>query len=319
MIGRARPGSARARRAPVRGAQSAEVGRAVTGSFLVGLLAALVLSATPARAGEDDPLVFESCNVLYAAQQYAKAADCYQTMVDDGVHNGPLHMNLGNAHLHLGNLGEAIFHYRQAQLFLPRDSELKAHLAEARAAAEIGHVAPSGPVLGRVLFFYESLSPGELWGVVAVLNALLWGLLAIRQFRRGEILTWSAAVVALALVVFGITAGIRQVELESRPPAVVLSGTAVVRSGADRAASELARLGEGAEVRVRARHGAWLEVVHPGGVRGWVEEDTLGVVEYRRPAPVRGEQEEPAEDLLEPPPEADVAAPPPAAGEGPAP
>jgi len=261
---------------------------AVLGTTLLG-------AAVAWASAEDDQLVFDSCNVLYGAQEYAKAADCYRTLVDDGVHNGPLHMNLGNAHLHLGNLGEAIYHYRQAQVFLPRDSELKAHLAQARTAAELGHADPGGPVLGHVFFFYDSLAPGELWAVVAILNALLWGLLAIRLFRRGEILTWSAVVVALGLAVFSGTAVARQIELETRPTAVVLSGTAVIRSGQDRAASELARLAEGVEVRVRARHGGWLEVSHPSGTRGWVEEGTLGVIEYRRRAIVRGWQEEDAE------------------------
>jgi tetratricopeptide (TPR) repeat protein len=293
-----------------------------------GVIAALVLAGTTllgagvaGASAEDDQLVFDSCNVLYGAQEYAKAADCYRTLVDDGVHNGPLYMNLGNAHLHLGNLGEAIYHYRQAQVFLPRDSELKAHLAEARSAAELGHVEPAGPALGHVFFFYDSLSPGELWVVVAILNALLWGLLAIRLFRRGEILTWSAVVVALGLAVFGGTAAVRQIELETRPTAVVLSGTAVLHSGRDRAASELARLAEGVEIRVRARQGGWLEVSYPGGTRGWVEEGTLGVIEYRRRSVVRGEQDEDDvvltvdsvdAELLEEPPATEAGAP----GEG---
>ena len=41
---------------------------------------------------------------------------------------------------------------------------------------------------------------------------------------------------------------VRQLELETRPDAVVLSGTAVARSGRDRAASEMFRLKEGVEV-----------------------------------------------------------------------
>ena len=272
----------------------------------VAAAAALGLAGAAHASVEDDRIVFESCNILYAAQEYAKAADCYQTLVDDGVHNGALFLNLGNAHLHLGNNGEAIYHYRQAQLFLPRDSELKANLVEARAAAEISYTERAQPALAYVFFFYDSLSPGELWAVVAVLNGVLWVLLGIRLFRRGEILTWSAAVVALGLAVFGGTALVRQLELETRPDAVVLSGTAVARSGRDRAASEMFRMKEGIEVTVRARHGGWLEVEAPGALRGWVEEGTMGVVEYRRRPVVRGQQGGPgpaAEDdpVLAPP------------------
>ncbi|MAE29957.1 MAG: hypothetical protein CMJ87_13395 [Planctomycetes bacterium] len=230
---------------------------------------------------EDDRLMFESCTILYQANRYDDAAGCYRSLLDGGVRNGPAHANLANAYMHLERHGEAVYHYRQAQLFLPRDSEVRGHLSRALAAAGLEREPPR-PAASRVLFFYDRLSPGELWGIAAILNVVLWGLLIIRLYRRGEIVTWAALVVFAGLLLFSGTAAARTLELTTRPGAVVLSGTAVARSGRDRSASEMFRLTEGSGVTVTARQGGWVAVETEQGRRGWVEADVLGVIEYAR-------------------------------------
>ncbi len=244
----------------------------------IALLAPL---AAPAGASEDDALLFESCNILYQASRYDDAADCYRSLLDGGVHNGPAHANLANACMHLDRHGEAIYHYRQAQLFLPRDSEVRGHLSSALAAAGLER-EPRRPAASRVLFFYDRLSPGELWGIAGLLNLVLWGLLIVRLYRRGEIVTWAALVFGVGMLLFAGTAAVRTLELATRPAAVVLSGTAVARSARDRSASEMFRLVEGSEVTVTARQGEWIAVEADHGRRGWIEADGLGVIEYAR-------------------------------------
>jgi len=240
----------------------------------------LALSLCGCSVAGDDEILFDSCNILYQAGDYEKAAGCYQSLVDDGVHNGPLHHDLGNALLHLERFGEAICHYRQAQVFLPRESELRSHLGKALEAAGVAEITRRRGAVSQALFFYDSLSPGELWAIAAILNVVLWTLLCVRLFRRGEILTWTAIVFAIALAIFGITAAHKHLQLVTRPSGVVLSGTATARSARDASASEMFRLQEGIEVDVIARYGEWYEVEAPGGRRGWVAGSTLGLIEY---------------------------------------
>lgn len=257
----------------------------------LGLVAVATAASGPAWASDpDDRLVFESCNILYEASRYEDAAGCYGALIADDVHNGPLHANLASALLHLDRHGEAIYHYRQAQLFRPRDSEVRGHLAKARSAAGLEGEVPR-PATSRVLFFYDQLSPGELWTITAILNVLLWSLLTVRLFRRGEIATWAAVVVGGGLLLFATTAVLRTVELATRPTAIVLSGTAVARSAQDRAASEMFRLPEGSEVRISARHAGWAAVEDRQGRRGWVEASGLGLIEYARSGGVGRDRE----------------------------
>jgi len=241
---------------------------------------ALALSLVGCATSGDDEILFDSCNILYQAGDYSKAADCYQILVDSGVHNGPLHHDLGNALLHLERFGEAIYNYRQAQVFLPRESELRSHLGKAREAAGVAEITRKRSAASQALFFYDTLSPGELWAIAAMLNVCFWVLLCIRLFRRGEILTWTAIVFGIALAIFGTAAAHKHLQLVTRPSGVVLSGTATARSARDASASEMFRLQEGVEVEVIARYGDWYEVEVPGGRRGWGAGSTLGLIEY---------------------------------------
>jgi hypothetical protein len=244
------------------------------------LAAALVCAVAAPATGQDQRLLFDSCNILYQAGDYEQAAACYDSLVDDGVHNGPLHFNLGNASLHLQRHGDAIYHYRQAQVFMPRNSELRSNLGKARQAAGVtDRAVPRSPV-SQAVFFYDSLSPGELLWITAALHVLLWLTLCVRLFRSGEILTWSAIAVAATFAVFATTTTLRVIELATRPTAVVVSGTAVARSAQDRTAPQMFTLPEGSEVRVVARQGSWAAVEAMGGSRGWVDMASLGVIEY---------------------------------------
>lgn len=255
-------------------------------------LAALVSAAPPAAAG-DAELQFESCNILYESRDYGQAVSCYQNLLDDGAHNGVLHANLANALQHEARYGEAIYHYRQGQLFLPRNSELRGNLERARHAAGVSERKVPRSTAAQALFFYDSLSPGELWWITALLNVVLWTLLTIRLFRSGEILNWSIAAIALATVVFSATAVLRHLELITEPNAVVLSGTATARSGRDRTAAPMFTLPEGVEVRALARQDGWIEVELPEGLRGWVASTGLGLIEYRATRSVRSVNEAP--------------------------
>ncbi len=295
-------------------------GRRTAMGLLLATLIAAAGGAAPTDAAaradaEGRRTLFESCNILYEAGDYERAASCYDSLIAEGVHNGPLHFNLGNAALHLQRHGEAVFHYRQAQLFMPRNSELRGNLGRARQAAGVAdRPEPRSPV-GAAVFFYDSLSPGELLWITALLHLALWSLLCVRLFRSGEILTWSAIAVAVAFAAFATTTVLRLVELETRPTAVVLSGTAVARSAHDRTAPEMFTLPEGAEVRVVARRGSWVAVEVPGGSRGWVDTASLGLIEYGW-RPRVGERQEGAPEgpaAGVPPPRTDA---PEAAGDG---
>ena len=64
-----------------------------------------------------------------AAWKFADAANAYKKILASDAAAPNLLFNYGNAEFKSGNLGKAIAAFRRAELFAPRDSEIRANLA----------------------------------------------------------------------------------------------------------------------------------------------------------------------------------------------
>ena len=74
------------------------------------------------------------CSIVYPAPfQPTVRVKNTQGLIDDGVDNGKLYYNLGNAQLQIGDLGQAIVSYRRAERLIPNDSNLRENLRFARS------------------------------------------------------------------------------------------------------------------------------------------------------------------------------------------
>ena len=240
------------------------------------LVGTLLLLATPAAAQSFD------CPTLYDEGDYAAAADCFEALADQGNGNGHLFYNLGNARYREGSLGEAILGWRKAALYLPRDGDLKANLKRVRDLAK-DDLAPPGEreALARTLLGpYDALSASELLLVGAVAWALLLILGAIRFTR--PLPGWGAGAALLGFVVlFGLGGwSVRSYTISQHPDAVVLAEEVTLRSGRDVLSTDLARLHEGAEVRVVEVSDGWVQVALSTGPRGWLSAGAVGLVQW---------------------------------------
>ena len=74
-----------------------------------------------------------TANRLYEDGQFAQAAQAYQQLADQGFADSALFFNLGNAYFKQGDYGRAILNYRRAEQLAPRDEDIAANLALARA------------------------------------------------------------------------------------------------------------------------------------------------------------------------------------------
>ncbi len=249
----------------------------------------------PAPASKNEPVhdevsvpsgtpseVFAACNQLYDRGEYPSASQCYQSLVEEGIGNGHLYYNLGNARYRLGMLGEALLAWNHARIYLPRDADLLQNMATARQQ-RVDHLEegpPPSPLRRALLFWIDDLAPGELWWLAGVISALCWGAVLLRLHRpepRWTILAGVGLVLSGSLL---SGAFYKARVLTTSPQAVVLAPEAVVRSGRDVASADLFRLHEGAEGRVSAQEGGWLLLELPDGKRGWVDGATVGVVKW---------------------------------------
>lgn len=217
-------------------------------------------------------------NNLYEAGQYLRAVQAYQQLVDLGVVDSALFYNLGNAHFKQGDYGQAILNYRRAQQLTPRDADVEANLALARAQAvdqtekvgEAGFVEQVGGTL-RSWFTIDELALAAL----AAWTLFVFVLLLFLSARAGT--AWHRAarsaltVAAVVLVVGVLSLGSALYNEAARSEGVIVASEVDVTSGPGAQYVTEFTLHSGAEVTLVEARGNWVRLALPGAsLEGWV-------------------------------------------------
>ena len=237
--------------------------------FWLGLL--LLGYFSPAVASEATA-AFEQANKLYEQGKFTEAAAAYEQILTTGRTSPALLFNLGNARFKAGQLGHAIASFHRALQLAPRDSDIQANLAFARAAA---HDGPPGPRPS-----WSSLRVLTANEVALLAMACLWiwlGSLTAMQFRpawRGRLhrLAWITGTPAVLL---GLGLATSVWWRATRVPVVVTAREAVVRLGPFEESQSAFVLRDGAEVVATHRKADWLQVRDAAGRTGWVRRELL--------------------------------------------
>ncbi|MEW5960301.1 MAG: tetratricopeptide repeat protein, partial [Chloroflexota bacterium] len=213
-----------------------------------------------------------AANQNYEAGNYAEAAAGYEAIIAFGIQNSDVYYNLGNVYFKLGDVGRAILNYRRAYRLDPRDPDITANLAIARAQTIDRLEAPGGALANLVQLAEDWLTLDE----AAILAVILWllccglagGSILWPRFRRW---TWLAlAIVGLPLAM-GLTSIANRYYTEQWYPAVVVVAPQVnVTSGPGHADQYLVEfeLHSGAELRLLESRSGWRRISLPGDLQG---------------------------------------------------
>jgi tetratricopeptide (TPR) repeat protein len=224
----------------------------------------------PAQTVSVVPMV--EANWLYEKGRYAEAAERYQALVDAGLAHAHLFYNLGNAYFRSGDLGRAVLNYQRAQRLSPRDLDIRANLTQAQAQTQDNITAEdTGAAAGLLRRLFEYVTPHEL-----ALRALIgWFALcslltaAILVALRRQLLLYASGIVAILALGSVLSAGIRLVDENKRPPAVVVVDRITLRSGPGESYLAEFTLHAGAPVRVLEQRAGWARILLPGELQGW--------------------------------------------------
>ena len=72
----------------------------------------------------DSHKLFHEANDLFINKKYKKSIELYEKIIDSGQKNSTVFYNLGNAYFRLGDIGHAIWAYKHANKFSPRDKDI---------------------------------------------------------------------------------------------------------------------------------------------------------------------------------------------------
>ncbi|WP_158265489.1 BatD family protein [Blastopirellula marina] len=213
-----------------------------------------------------------------AKEEFAQAATKYGQLVENGVRNSNLYVNLANAQLQLGATGKAIANYERALDHDPSNWQARNNLSIARSALhglsnETENATSLGGLLSKSAEQLQSVLPPS---VTTTMCASLW--LALCGVILGSLVRpsryWNVAslsVAGLLLVAVGVT-NLERLTTADEPDAIVATQTAVLREapGDQFPAIQSEALKEGEGLDVLKVDGNWVQIQTADGATGWV-------------------------------------------------
>lgn len=219
-----------------------------------------------------------------ARDAFRAAAERFQLVADEGVANGYLLYNLGNAYLQAGDVGRAILNYRRAEQYIAGDARLLANLDFARSVRRT-QIEASGTteLADTILGWHERIPIRTRVFVFITSNIALWmalalgvlGALNLRGVVKPAVITaaviWVLSGVSVAADLYGIG---------DERAGVLIADDVVVRKGNGHGFEPVFEqpLHAGVEFTVRSQRGEWLEISLPNGALGWVESEKAAPV-----------------------------------------
>lgn len=211
-----------------------------------------------------------------ARQHWLAALEAFRAVREAGVRSAALEYNIGNTFMRLGDVGRAIVHYRRAERLQPRNRSLQINLDQARQQVQPRIAAESGPAWP--LFWTGRTTLWERVWMTGALSVAGWFGLAFALRARANSAVVAICIASILLSLAVSASAILELRGELlRPPAVVIAGDQVLRSGRGEGYEPAiqGRLGAGVEVRVVQERGGWVEIELRNGIRGWLPETVI--------------------------------------------
>ena len=248
------------------------------------ILSLLLLVFVEGRAWAEmaEVALYNEANGRYRAGKYAEAAQRYETALKQGVQNGHVYYNLGNAYFKLDRIGESILWYERARLLEPRDPDIAANLQFANLVKKDRDEASDESMVVAVLrHAYETPSLNELsviltLALVAVLGMACWRLWAAERGRAVWLgcMASGAAVVILAALFLGA----RAIDEADAGTAIVTVAREIARSAPDANETVVFVIHEGTKVTVQREEKGWVLVRLENGFGGWLPGGAISVI-----------------------------------------
>ncbi len=224
-------------------------------------------------------------NKYHKEEQYERAAMLYENLIRSGMTNGEIYYNLGNSYFKMGMLGKAILNYRLAELYLPRDEDLKANIVYARQLTKDRIEEKQFlPFLKEFCFWYSKLNIKELLIVFLLFNGLFWVLATIRIFWKREYQNLILLINLALVLVLGCSLALKLYNCTYKIGGVVLAKEITVRAGNGINNTALFQLHDGAEFKIIEQDGDWFKVELGDSKRGWVQSKYVGKCQLHTPS-----------------------------------
>ncbi len=208
-----------------------------------------------------------------AAALFSEAIENYQLLVDAGIRDTDLFLNLGNAHLQNNAIGYAVANYQKSLRCSPSNHQANQNMQIVMQATNPQEL--NGNALSSTLNWISKL-PSSIgisillfsWTIICVATAIK---LSAPSFQLRHLFTAAALFLLIGM-------GMTQCGNSLQPPegtAVAVASEITVFQGSNESTPPVmsSAIAEGELVRVLQERGKWTKIESTSGVRGWVQSD----------------------------------------------
>ena len=242
--------------------------------LLTGLNSGEAHAAEPGSNERSFVRALELFDSAKSPDEYRESAQVLESILADGLRNGAVFYNLGNAYYRAGDYGRAILNYRKAKPYLPNYPYLTSNLEQALAAAPGRLAEPSRPWWSHVLFWTDWLSfPAKVKVFFCGMSLAAIATAAAVLFRIPRLSLPIVLLVFCSLAV-GLDAALNDTEITGFRRAVI-TGETTARKGTDNSyeAAFDQPLRDGAEFQILNETHDWTLGHFEGVGDGWVRNE----------------------------------------------
>ncbi len=233
-----------------------------------------------AQQAYDTGVSLQTADPVAAKESFRRSAQRFQILVDDGIENGYLLYDLGNAHVQAGQFGLAIAAYRSASRYIPSDERLHANLVHARSLVNNPiENQKSKTILTRLTFWHGSFPTNIRLGIGMISWFAFWGLMSVRIFKGIPGFKTVSIFLGFISIVLSVSVGLDITDQYSQHGVIVLNEV-IVRKGNGMNYSPLFKepIHEGVEFEIIEQRPNWVHILLPNGTQGWVEEESVNII-----------------------------------------
>jgi tetratricopeptide (TPR) repeat protein len=220
---------------------------------------------------------------LYAAEHYQQAAQCYESVLKNGV-SADLYYNLGNCYYRMDDMTRAVLNYERALLLSPGDRDVRLNLQMARSKT-IDKIVPESEMF--FVTWYHSLinlMSVDGWARLALVSLVIAIILALAYLFSD--LIWlrklgffGGLLLLLTFVLSNLFAYQQSQVLEHRSGAIIIRSAVNVKSTPASNGTDLFILHEGTKVTITdASMKEWREIRVADGKEGWLQTKDIEII-----------------------------------------
>lgn len=235
---------------------------------------AIILSLN-AIASEHYSSIFSQGNEFYAANNYEKAIESYQSVISAGYESTQLYFNTGNAFYKLNELPSAILYYEKALKLDPsnKDASYNLNVVNQQITDKI-EVLPNLFIEAWWNSLQQSMtSSGWAWLIIilSITLCLLTGLFYTGKLVSTKRISFYGMVITFFLLLIGGIAGRQNFISTKGTSAIVFTPSLTVKSSPANNGTDLFVIHEGTKVTIIEIQSGWQRVSIADGNSGWIK------------------------------------------------